>query len=122
MATGYWNDLGLFESKNRSSVDALAEREMLAKTAKEERFAKERAFKPKLDIELDKIIKRKFRNIETAMSKDARIGMLFRRAKSIVEEVAAKELSVNGRKVSAVLRVGDLTEREKIILMELIKR
>ena len=122
MATGYWNDLSVFESKNLRSVDALAEQERLSKTAKEEGFAKERAFKPKLDIELDKIIKRKFRNIETAMSKDSRIGILFRRAKSIVEEVAAKELSEKGKKVSAVPRVSDLTEREKIILMELIKR
>lgn len=122
MSIAYWKSLELFESNNLRSVSASAERETLAKIAKEESFAKERAFKPKLDMAIEKTIKIRFQNIENAMRKDSRIEILFRRAKNIAEEAASKELAETGRKTNAVLRVSDLNEREKIILMELIKK
>lgn len=122
MSIAYWKSLELFESNNLRSVSASAERETLAKIAKEESFAKERAFKPKLDMAIEKTIKIRFQNIENAMRKDSRIEILFRRAKNIAEEAASKELAETGRKTNVVLRVGDLNEREKIILMELIKK
>lgn len=122
MSIAYWKSLELFESNNLRSVSASAERETLAKIAKEESFAKERAFKPKLDMAIEKTIKIRFQNIENAMRKDSRIEILFRRAKNIAEEAASKELAETGRKTNVVLRVSDLNEREKIILMELIKK
>ena len=122
MSIAYWKNLELFESNNLRSVSASAERETLAKIAKEEGFAKERAFKPKLDMVIEKTIKIRFQNIENAMRKDSRIEMLFRRAKNIAEEAASKELAETGRKTNVALRVSDLNEREKIILIELIKR
>lgn len=122
MSIAYWKSLELFESNNLRSVSASAERETLAKIAKEESFAKERAFKPKLDMAIEKTIKIRFQNIENAMRKDSRIEILFRRAKNIAEEAASKEFAETGRKTNVVLRVSDLNEREKIILMELIKK
>ena len=122
MSIAYWKNLELFESNNLHSVSASAERDTLAKIAKEEGFAKERAFKPKLDMVIEKTIKIRFQNIENAMRKDSRIEMLFRRAKNIAEEAASKELAETGRKTNVALRVSYLNEREKIILMELIKR
>jgi hypothetical protein len=122
MGHGYWQSLETFESKNLLRVAAIKEHNSLEKLVKEEGLVKENTFRSKLDMAIDNIIRRKFRNIETAMRSDARVSALFRRAKNLAEEVATKESFKTGRKAHIILKVGDLTEREKIILMELIKR
>lgn len=122
MSHGYWQSLEAFESKNLLRVAAIKEHLGLEKLAKEEELVKENTFRSKLDMAIDNIIRRKFRNIEAAMRSDARVSALFRRAKNLAEEVAIKESFKTGRKANVILRISDLNEREKIILMELIKK
>lgn len=122
MSHGYWQSLEAFESKNLLRVAATKEHLGLEKLAKEEELVKENIFRSKLDMAIDNIIRRRFRNIEAAMRIDTRVSALFRRAKNLAEEVATKESFKTGRKANVILRISDLNEREKIILMELIKK
>lgn len=63
-------------------------------------WVKERQFKPRLDMIIDKMVRHRFHDLETAMRKEPRIAMLFRSAKA--NDIAS------------------LQEREKRILIELL--
>lgn len=97
----YEQTLAKWEDKNGHRMPRQTEQDILVKQAQKAKLAKELAFKPRLDMAIDKMIRHRFHDLETAMRKEPRIAILFQYAK--VSDVAS------------------LQEREKRILLELLK-
>lgn len=121
MSREYGQTLAKWEDKNGHRMPRQTEQDILAKQAQEARLAKERAFKPRLDMAIDKMIRHRFYDLETAMRKDKRIEIIFERAKKINEEIVKKTFAETGEKSTIITAISDLNEREKHILISVLK-
>lgn len=87
----------------------------------ETQWAKGRAFKPRLDMIIDKMIRHRYHNLETAIRKDQRIAIVFERARKVNEEKARKALAETGEEIGVIPVISDLNDREKHILISVLK-
>lgn len=97
----YENELARFESKNVQRIVVPSEYEIILRQAQELKLAKERAFKPRLDMQIDKMIRHRFHTLEVATRKEPRIALLFEYAK--------------------VTNIAELSDNQKRMLIELLK-
>ena len=80
------------------------------------KYMKDLAFKPRLDMVIDKLLRHRFFNLETAMRKEPRISVLFERVKFLEE--GKRKIARNDKDV--IPEVSMLNDREKHILIGLL--
>jgi len=80
------------------------------------KYMKDLAFKPKLDMIIDKLLRHRFFNLETAMRKEPRIATLFERTRALEED---KRKAARSDK-AVILEVSMLNDREKHTLIGLL--